>query len=66
MGNILHLHCDMKANCMWLVTHIDHKGYIYCDNHAQQRMASGIPVRKLTLEERSTIADGKQIRWEPK
>lgn len=66
MGNILMLHCDMKANCMLLVTHIDHKGYIYCDNHAQQRMASGVPVRKLTFVERQQIADGKPISWEQK
>lgn len=42
------LSCDMNTKCGSSATHIDHKGYIYCDRHGQQRAMGGIPVRKMS------------------
>lgn len=53
--------CDMERDCDEPVTHIDHKGYVYCYAHGQQRKASGIRCRKLTPAEARRIAAGQPL-----
>lgn len=31
------LRCDMVEGCAENVTHIDQKGYVYCENHGLER-----------------------------
>lgn len=44
------LRCDMVDGCNEPITHIDHKGYIYCNKHGMQRKLS-VRTRKLRPSE---------------
>jgi len=48
------LSCDMERDCTAPVTHVDAKGYVYCERHAMRRKSSyGAPrVRKLKPSEK--------------
>lgn len=53
--------CDMKTGCLWPVTHIDEKGYVYCSEHGVQRRDSGIHCRQLKPWELNRILRGEPI-----
>jgi hypothetical protein len=57
------MHCDMEANCKAPVTHVDHKGYVYCESHGKRRRASGIACRKLRPAEVKQLEAGQTIRY---
>lgn len=53
-------HCDMEKDCDKPVTHIDNKGFIYCEHHGAQRKSS-VPCRKLTGKELEQLKAGQPI-----
>lgn len=55
------LSCDMKCSCKEPITHIDNKGFIYCQSHGEQRKYS-VPCRKLTKKELETLKSGQPIK----
>jgi hypothetical protein len=52
----------MHDACCNTVTHIDNKGYIYCERHGLQRRSSGTPCRKLRPSELKTLELGQPIK----
>ena len=54
------LQCDMVKGCSELVTHIDEKGYVYCQAHGQQRKVYQ-RCRALTPKELKRLDAGKQV-----
>jgi hypothetical protein len=59
--------CDMKKDCTRPVTHIGHKGYIYCAECAVTRRAGGHErCRKMKAWEVALIHEGKPLpSYEP-
>ena len=51
----------MKDDCKNLVTHIDNKGFIYCEHHGKIRKTYR-PTRKLKPSELKKISNGKTIK----
>lgn len=52
--------CDMQADCIEPVTHIDQDGFAYCTDHGLARRAYQ-PCRKLRPAELAKLARGEQI-----
>jgi hypothetical protein len=57
------LTCDMERSCTRPVTHIDHKGFVYCTPHGEQRRTNGTPCRKLRPGEIEKLESGQTIRY---
>lgn len=57
------LRCDMDKACTADVSHVDHKGYVYCAAHGVQRKTSGIRCRKLTATEIRKLAASEPITY---
>lgn len=55
--------CEMEDGCRGTVSHVDEKGYVYCENHAVRRRASGIGCRKLRDNEVRRLEVGAAIRY---
>lgn len=55
------LKCSGLKECTAVITHIDNKGFIYCNHHGQLR-ASYTPCRKLTNAELQTLLKGQPIK----
>lgn len=55
------LSCQMRAECLREVTHIDEKGFIYCKEHGKARQYS-MRCRKLTKEELTQLENGKPLK----
>ncbi len=49
--------------CLHPVTHIDHKGYVYCTGCGLLRRQSGTPCRKLLMREIHQLQRGEPIPW---
>ena len=56
-----HLRCDMEETCVAVVTHLDRKGYVYCERHGLARRL-GQPCRKLRPSEVRKLASGEPLR----
>lgn len=54
------LHCDMTKNCTNPITHIDHKGFIYCETHGIHRQCY-TKCRKLKQKELMQLTEGKPL-----
>lgn len=52
--------CDMVKDCAKPVSHIDSKGYVYCDTHGLQRKIYA-KCRKLKAKELETLKQNKPI-----
>jgi hypothetical protein len=57
------LQCDGNRDCPKAVSHIDNRGFVYCEAHGCQRKASGIPTRKLTDTNIQALKAGLTIRY---
>lgn len=57
------LRCDMERDCIDSVTHIDRKGFVYCEKHGARRKASGISCRVLRPAEVERLREGLTINW---
>lgn len=55
------LTCDMDRNCKEPVTHIDVKGYAYCQKHGEDRKQT-CRCRKLTPAELNTLKAGQPLK----
>lgn len=53
--------CDMEHSCVSPVTHLDHKGYVYCADHGYLRKRHRINCRKLRPHELKRLHNGKQV-----
>lgn len=58
------LTCDMQESCESEITHVDNKGWLYCDHHGAQRNRS-TPCRKLQAGEITRLENGQTISWRP-
>jgi len=54
------LKCEFERNCKKPVTHIDAKGYVYCEDHASRR---DVRIRKLRPAEISKLEDGGTVKF---
>lgn len=54
------MQCDMNKECKKQVTHIDHRGFIYCEDCAKIRKLSN-SCRKLSSHEKKEIEAGKPL-----
>ena len=52
--------CEMENDCENSPTHIDEKGFIYCQRHGDQRKQT-MRCRRMTLKEMRTILKGEPI-----
>lgn len=52
--------CDMKTDCTEPVSHIDDKGFVYCEKHGLQRRGWR-PCRKLRPHELRRLQAGKTL-----
>ena len=57
------LSCDMVRSCTAPVTHIDNKGWTYCEVHGPLRRAHGTPCRKMTAAEIKKLESGQTIPY---
>ena len=57
------LSCDMVNGCESTVTHIDHKGFVYCARHGAQRKTNGTPCRAMRPFEIRKLEDGGTISY---
>lgn len=55
------IRCDMRTDCDAHVTHLDHKGYVYCSEHAVIRRRGGHRVRALRPYESRKLERGETI-----
>lgn len=55
------LHCEMVKGCNQPVSHIDVKGYVYCETHGKQRRMAGTRCRKLRPEELKKLRHGETL-----
>lgn len=55
------LQCDMKDDCHEAVTHIDEKGFAYCDAHGKSRKTY-MRCRKLTKTELKQLENGQPLK----
>ena len=60
--NMNTLKCDMEKDCKENITHIDNKGFIYCQKHGEQRKAYN-RCRKLKPSELKKLQSGKPIKY---
>jgi hypothetical protein len=59
-----HIQCEMSDDCKQSATHIEDKGWVYCQEHGEQRR--GIHrVRKMRPWELRLIEAGKCLIYEP-
>ena len=58
----LRIRCVMTEDCQEKVTHIDQRGFVYCEHHGLRRRASGTPCRKMTGKEIKFIYAGQLIK----
>jgi len=56
------LRCDMLRSCEQPVTHIDNRGYVYCQAHGLARRAA-CPCRQLRASERRRLERGEPVRY---
>lgn len=56
------LKCDMDKDCTKEVSHIDHKGYIYCTEHGLYRKCWGTNCRKLRPHELKRLINGETVK----
>ena len=56
------LKCDMHTECEEPVTHIDDKGYVYCEVHGEERKAYR-RCRKLRVAEVIKLERGETTRY---
>lgn len=56
------LTCQGDTDCKDKVTHIDNKGYTYCEKHGVERRGVR-PCRKLLKREIATLERGDAIAW---
>lgn len=54
------LRCDMEDDCTKPVTHIDQKGYAYCEPHGIERRWY-VPCRKLRPHELRKLQRGEAL-----
>lgn len=54
------LRCDMERGCAAPVTHLDHKGYVYCTPHGEDRRWH-MPCRKLRPHELNRLNRGEPV-----
>ncbi len=54
--------CDMVHGCTGHVTHIDEKGFVYCEPHGIQRKQGNTRCRKLKGFEMRFIHAGQPLR----
>lgn len=59
----LFLRCDMHRDCDKPVTHIDDKGWIYCERHGHERKGAR-PCRELSKTEIDMLVQKKPISFE--
>lgn len=57
------LKCDMEHDCTTKVSHIDHKGFVYCEPHGLRRRGT-MPCRKMTAKEIATLERGETISYQ--
>jgi hypothetical protein len=55
------LRCEMRTSCERPVTHLDEKGYIYCEVHGHDRQ-SWLRCRRLTAGELLRLEAGLTVR----
>ena len=60
------LRCDMEKECADDVTHIDTKGWVYCEQHGRRRHLQEGNCRVLTLVEHIKLHAGEPINYERK
>jgi hypothetical protein len=54
--------CEMEADCKNPVTHIGHKGYVYCAEHAIDRRSSGYErCRRMRAWELKMVMAGEPL-----
>ena len=53
--------CDMTKDCAQDVTHIDSRGFVYCECHGKRRKAGGDKCRKLRPSEIKRLELGQKI-----
>jgi len=56
------LKCDMEKDCKETITHIDNKGFIYCQKHGEQRKVY-CRCRKLKPSELKKLQSGMPIKY---
>lgn len=56
------LRCDKEKDCVRQVTHVDHKGHVYCGPHARRKI-DGIRPRELRAHEVKQLEQGGTIRY---
>lgn len=59
-ANSISLRCEMRDDCQQPVTHIDNKGFIYCEEHGFQRRYYH-PCRHLRPHELNRLRKGLQV-----
>lgn len=57
------LRCDMHDACKAPVTHMDNRGFIYCETHGVARRQGGTPCRKLRPAELRKVEKGESISY---
>ena len=57
------LRCDWSRDCARPVTHVDNRGFLYCELCALRRKAGGTPTRKLRPGEIKKLERGETIRY---
>jgi hypothetical protein len=55
------LRCDMKKECEATVSHIDNKGFVYCEGHGIQRRYF-VPCRKPRPAEVKKLEGGVPLK----
>lgn len=55
------LQCEMNDACVFPVTHIDEKGFIYCKLCARERRYSGRRARAMRPWELKLVRNGGQV-----
>lgn len=53
----------MPDPCPSPVTHIDNKGFVYCERCGAARRTAGTPTRKLTTAESEKLTRGEPISY---
>ncbi len=60
MTHRLVLTCDMEADCVQEITHLDDKGYVYCTPHGIERQLDR-RCRKLRPHELNRLTHGEPL-----
>ena len=61
VNNVNVLKCDGLSACGAKVTHIDEKGFVYCQSCGLRRKQSQIRCRKLKSSELKSLENGKSL-----